>query len=115
MSLPEVLLWGEMRGQKLGFKVRRQHPVGPYIADFYVSGPRLIIEIDGQGHDCGDNPIHDERRDQFMIENGYDLLRLSAADVLQAMPDVIDTIVARATRPLHHPADGPPPRAGEDL
>ncbi|MEQ1640549.1 MAG: DUF559 domain-containing protein, partial [Novosphingobium sp.] len=35
MSLPEVVLWKELRKRPGGFKFRRQHPAGRYILDFY--------------------------------------------------------------------------------
>ena len=47
MSLPEVLIWTRIRG--CGF--RRQHPLGPFILDFYRARDRLCIEIDGRQHE----------------------------------------------------------------
>ena len=114
MSLPEVMLWNQLRGQKLGFKVRRQHPIGDYAGDFYVSSARLVIEVDGDGHGHGRRPEYDAGRDRFMIENGYSILRVSAVDVMTNLAGVIDAIMARVGTPLHHPADGPPPPAGEE-
>ncbi|MCA1654527.1 MAG: endonuclease domain-containing protein [Sphingomicrobium sp.] len=114
MLLPEVLLWQQLRGQKLGFKVRRQHPVGPYVADFYVSERRLIIEVDGDHHGFKKEVAHDSGRDKFMVENGYGVCRIRAVDVLKRFEAVIEMIIARVAIPLHHPADGPPPRVGEE-
>ena len=114
MSLPEVLLWQHLRGGKTGLKFRRQHPIGPYIADFYCSGLRLVLEIDGETHNRGDGPQHDASRDAFMQDNGYRVMRFAAADVLKDVEAVVRSIVALGDSPLHHPSDGPPPRAGED-
>jgi very-short-patch-repair endonuclease len=47
MSLPEVLLWQALRARPGGWKFRRQHPSGPYVADFYCHEARLIVEVDG--------------------------------------------------------------------
>ena len=45
MTLPEVLLWQELRGGRLnGLHFRRQHPVGPYILDFFCAAARLAVE-----------------------------------------------------------------------
>jgi len=33
---------------------RRQHPIGPYVLDFYCAKSRLTIEVDGMSHDVGD-------------------------------------------------------------
>jgi very-short-patch-repair endonuclease len=115
MSLPEIMLWQRLRNSQLGLKFRRQHPIGPYVADFYCREAKLIIEIDGDAHNRGTNPQRDLVRDSFMIQNGFDVLRIAAADVLRDADAVADGIAGRVTDPLHHPSDGPPPRAGEEL
>ena len=50
MSLPEKMLWTRIKSNKLGYQVRRQYPIGPYVADFYIHECRLCIEVDGKGH-----------------------------------------------------------------
>ena len=115
LSLPEALLWRELSGKRTGVKVRKQHPIGPYIVDFYVASSRLVIEVDGEAHSRGDRPKRDEIRDRYLLENGYEVARYSAAEVLKNREGVIASIVERMGYPLHHPSDGPPPRAGEDL
>jgi very-short-patch-repair endonuclease len=119
MSPPEALIWQQVRGSQLGFKVRRQHPIGPYVADFYVREAKLAVEVDGAPHDFGNGPERDLVRDQYMREQGYRLLRIPAREVLEGLEPVLTAIVEQVTNPLHHPSptasDGPPPRAGEDL
>jgi very-short-patch-repair endonuclease len=114
MSPPEVLLWSQLRGKRLGFKVLRQHPIGPYTADFYVSAVRLVIEVDGSAHDFGERPKRDEARDRYMAERGYRVLRILARDVMRNLDGALSSIAEHATNPLHHPSDGPPPRPGEE-
>jgi len=47
----EKRLWRELRGfQVNGFKFRRQHPFGPFTADFYCPRAKLIVEVDGGQH-----------------------------------------------------------------
>jgi very-short-patch-repair endonuclease len=47
----EKLLWNHLRRKQLyGLKIRRQHPISPYIVDFYCSQIRLVIEVDGEIH-----------------------------------------------------------------
>jgi very-short-patch-repair endonuclease len=106
-----------MSSKKLGFGVRKQHPIGAYFADFYVPHARLVIEVDGEAHNRGDRPVRDERRAEYLKTKGYRLLRIPAVEVLRNLESVLQAIVVQATRPLHHQAalDGPPPRAGEDL
>ena len=114
MSPPEALLWGQLRGSKLGFKVRRQHPVGPYVADFFVRDARLVIEIDGSSHDFGNRPERDVTRQRYLTGRGYRVIHLLAGDVMKNLDGALKFIVEEATNPLHHPADGPPPHSGED-
>jgi very-short-patch-repair endonuclease len=115
MSPPEVVLWSQLRGKKLGFKVLRQHPIGPYIADFYVSRARLVIEVDGSAHDFGGRPERDEARDRYMAERGYRILRIAARDALKNLEGAVSLIAEQVTNPLHRPSDGPPPHPGEDF
>jgi very-short-patch-repair endonuclease len=117
MSLPEVLLWRELRKRPAGLKFRRQHPAGPYILDFACLQSRLAIEIDGEAHGRGEAPAHDEARDEWLANQGFRTLRIPAVDVLQNLEGVIEFVTVRcgAVQPLHQPAAGPPPRTGEDL
>src|SRR5690606_15242759 len=80
MTLPEVLLWKELCGKKLGLKFRKQHPIPPYVVDFYCANARLIVEVDGFAHDNAERAARDALRDQALIEKGYDVLRLPASD-----------------------------------
>lgn len=114
LSLPEAMLWQQLRSKILGFKVRRQHPIGPYVVDFFVREVRLVIEIDGEAHNRADRPERDASRDTYLRESGYRVLRIPAVDVLRNLGGVLEGIAAQATSPLHHPSDGPPPHAGED-
>ncbi|HEV2513887.1 MAG TPA: endonuclease domain-containing protein [Devosia sp.] len=82
MTLPEIILWGELRRRQLAKHFRRQHPAGPYILDFYCSSRKLAVEVDGAAHDFVQQALHDERRDAWLNEQGIRVLRFSAADVL---------------------------------
>jgi very-short-patch-repair endonuclease len=116
MSLPEVILWNELRRRPAGFKFRRQHPAGPFILDFVCLGAQLAIEIDGSGHDFR---VHrDEARDEWLANQGFVTMRIAATDVMKNLDAVMRGILARcetAAQPLHQPSAGPPPRSGEDL
>jgi very-short-patch-repair endonuclease len=118
MSLPEALLWQRLRGSPQGVAFRKQHPIDPYVADFYCSAAKLVIELDGIAHDLGERPQRDQRRDAFLRERGYRLFRIAASEVLRDADAVAQSIFAyAAANPLHRPAApaGPPPRPGEDL
>jgi len=114
MSLPEVLLWQRLRGEKTGVKFR-QDPVGPYVVDFCCREARLIVEVDGEAHNRGERPMRDETRETFLKPNGCHVIRLPASEVLRDADGAASSIAALVANPLHRPADGLPPRAGEDL
>ncbi len=100
MSLPEVLLWRKLRRQGLeGLRFRRQHPMGPYILDFYCEEARLAVEIDGQGHGHADRPERDERRDAWLRDRNVTVLRLPAQVVLADMDSALRTILRDARPP----------------
>jgi very-short-patch-repair endonuclease len=114
MSLPEVLLWRELKAGKQGVPFRKQHPIGRYKADFCCTERKLVVEIDGMSHDMGNAPERDAQRDAFMIAFGFAILRIPANDVLKRMDAVLEQIVA-ALPPLHHASAVPLPVNGEEL
>jgi very-short-patch-repair endonuclease len=119
MSLPEVLLWQQLRQRPGDFRFRKQFPQEHYVIDFACLEVRLGIEVDGEAHDRGDRPKRDIARDTHLTALGFTMMRISAREVLGNMEGVVAGIVerCRALRPLHHDAArrGPPPRSGEDL
>jgi very-short-patch-repair endonuclease len=81
MTKTEQILWNSLRKRSLGnWKFVRQCPIGPYFADFVCRKANLVVELDGEGHNLGFK--HDERRDAFLRESGYRVLRISASEVL---------------------------------
>ena len=109
MSLPEVLLWCELKGKQQGVKFRKQFPVLEYYPDFACLEVRLLIEVDGIAHDMGDRPMRDEARDAELIEAGWQIVRIPAKDILKDANAVAQSIVAYALSLKN------PPRNGEDL
>ncbi|MEO7564182.1 MAG: endonuclease domain-containing protein [Sphingomicrobium sp.] len=118
MSLPEVLLWQELRGRPRSLKFRRQFPIGGLTADFACLERRLIIEIDGESHSRGDQPGRDAACDAILRRKGFNVMRVTAGDVLGDLNAALCWILSRCSDlgPLHHSAapSGPPPRSGED-
>lgn len=115
MSLPEVLLWRELRAQAGGLRFRKQHPIKPYYADFYCAAARLVIEIDGKAHDMGDRPQRDEERNAFMESRGYRVLRVLATEVLADANAVAASVVQMAGPLRQSLRDCHLPMNGEDL
>jgi very-short-patch-repair endonuclease len=103
MSLPEVLLWRELRGKRP--KIRRQFPVAGYVADFACAEARLIVEVDGFAHDTDDRAVSDERRTRALTGKGWRVVRIAAARVLADPGAVAEAVLrlAEDARPLHHP------------
>ena len=128
MSLPETVLWRELRKRPGGFKFRRQHPAGEYVLDFYCAAVKLGIEIDGMAHDGEAAVKRDEARSRSLRSQHIATLRVPAKVVLEdleaAVSRIVEVCLDRAEKmkrrlkrdvPLHHPSDGSPPRSGEDL
>jgi very-short-patch-repair endonuclease len=115
MSLPEVLLWKQLRLRPDKLKFRRQHPAGRYVLDFYCETARLCVEVDGSAHDFGNRPANDQCRDAWLGEHGIRTLRIAARDVLHNLDGVVLVVIAECrARPLHHSAmpSGTPPLQG---
>jgi len=101
LSPPEALLWVRLRLQRAnGLAFRRQHPIGPYVADFCCAQARLVIEVDGAGHTETAQLAHDAVRDSYMRQLGYRILRCSALDVMRDPDDVAQRIVEAALASL---------------
>ncbi len=65
--------------QTCGRKFRRQHPIGPYFADFACVSSKLVIEIDGGHHD--QTADSDLERESFIRKKGWEILRFSDVNV----------------------------------
>jgi very-short-patch-repair endonuclease len=109
MSLPELLLWGQLRGRGLtDLRFRRQHPIGPYILDFYCASAALCLEVDGYSHDSAERIEHDRVRTLWLEARGIRVLRFPAAEVLENLEGVL-TAIALAAAPSTGFAGPPPP------
>lgn len=84
----------------LGAKIRRQFPIGPYIADFCGPEQMLVIEVDGQTHEGRGED--DALREAFISRQGYRVIRFTNADVLTNSTGVLE-IVVRLLNPTPHP------------
>lgn len=91
MSLPEVLLWQRFRVAPV--KLRRQHPVGPFVIDYYCAAAGLGVEIDGLAHDMGNRPEQDIARDRYLAGQGITILRMTARDVLRDVDAAAEMII----------------------
>ena len=93
MTPPEVTLWFALRSGRLeGFKFRRQHPVGPYVLDFFCSSARLDVEIDSYHHCINGRPARDAERDRWLRDQGIRTLRIPAHEVMSSVDGVLEAI-----------------------
>ena len=98
-SFPEKRLWGILQSRKLGgLKFRRQHPVEPYIVDFYCPEAALVIEVDGKSH--AGRKEYDDQRTAFLKSRGLTVLRVHNDDVLENLDGVAHAILKAAFNKL---------------
>ncbi len=95
MRYPEQKLWALLR--KRGLNIRRQAPIGRYIADFVSHAARLVIEIDGPMHETPDVNLRDAERTVWLNSQGYRVIRFANRDVLADPTGVADQIEAAIT------------------
>ena len=96
-TIPEALLWSVLRDGGLGgLKFRRQHPIGPYAADFYCHCAGLVVELDGMSHD--NRADADRTRTRYLERTGLRVIRFLNDDVVADIDAVAEAIL-RAARP----------------
>ena len=89
----EKLLWSLLRAKQLcGLKFRRQHPIGPFFADFACKAKMLVVEVDGGYHDyVGEEDLE---REAFLRKAGWDVFRVTDKDV-EDDPEAVAIGIAR--------------------
>lgn len=95
MTDGERRLWGELREfrRQYGIHVRRQAPVGPYVADFAVHAHRLIIEVDGEHHFTPEGLRRDRIRDDWLATQGYRVLRINTGELSNSFNGCVEEIL----------------------
>ena len=92
MTAPEKIIWDRVCKNQLGVRIRRQHPVWKFIADFYCHEVRLVIEIDGGIHLRSENREYDISRDIILKEFQIEILRFTNDEVINKTDRVIEKI-----------------------
>jgi very-short-patch-repair endonuclease len=94
MTKPEVWLWGSLKSQhENGLVFRRQHPIGPYILDFYCVKAKLAIEVDGEYHSRDEQILRDQIRDAYLADIGIAVHRVIARDLLMDPEETITGVI----------------------
>ena len=112
-TIAEKNPWKRLRNRNLGYKFRRQHNVGYYIADFYCARLLLAVEIDGDIHLLKEHLEYDKERDRVFQSKGVTVFRFTNDRVMNEIDNVCSEIVAvccEMGRP--HPL-APSPASGE--
>lgn len=92
----EAALWNALRaGGFQGYQFRRQHQLGPYIADFYCAKLKLVVELDGSHHESGAQHAYDAERDQDIKKLGLKVLRFPNKT---SVPDILTALAAEIPR-----------------
>jgi len=95
MTPAERKLWHALKAHRFqGLHIRRQVPMGPYVADFVCHAARIVIEVDGSQHGFDRHVERDRTRDAWFTAQGYRVLRFWNAEVLTGLDTVPDTIFA---------------------
>jgi 5-methyltetrahydrofolate--homocysteine methyltransferase len=89
----EELLWKILPNKQLdGYKFRRQHIIGQFIADFICLKKNLIIEVDGLHHQLPENKTSDEQRTKWLNSEGYRVIRFKNEEILTNLDYVLNKI-----------------------
>ena len=100
----ERLLWRQLRNRQLaGYKFRRQHPLPPYVLDFYCAELQLAVELDGGQHYDEAGQATDRRRTDYLRRQGLEVMRFSNLDVLQNLDAVLAELLRWAETHAPHP------------
>ena len=109
MSDAEWKLWHALcSNQVSGYRFRRQHPIGVFIADFTCLEKKLIVEVDGEQHAEPAQTAHDAERTQWLESRGYRVLRFWTNEVANSLDSVVD-MIAKELEILPVARDRPPP------
>ena len=73
-------------------RFRRQAPIGSYVVDFACLRKRLVVEVDGGVHDLTDVALRDLKRDEWLVSEGYRVLRFPTARVENDIDGVLADI-----------------------
>ncbi|WP_325099629.1 endonuclease domain-containing protein [Aquamicrobium zhengzhouense] len=95
MTDGEKRLWGELRQFRrwYGIHVRRQVPIGNFVADFAIHSHKLIIEIDGEHHFLAGRQLRDHARDAWLAAQGFRVLRFHTGELQELFDGCIEELL----------------------
>ena len=105
-SEAERKLWSHLRRKQMALlRFRRQHPIGPYIVDFYCPAAKLIIELDGAQHGEDEAIAYDIARTEWLEARGFRVMRIWNHEFFSDPDEVLERIWRVVTeRAVHSPS-----------
>ena len=93
MTDAETILWSRLRDwREHGCTFRRQHPIGPYVADFACVQAKVVVELDGDQHGRDKKYEYDQRRDNYMAARGWRVIRISNDRIYKDLGNVLNML-----------------------
>jgi very-short-patch-repair endonuclease len=96
-TLAETHMWSLLRKKQLGTRFRRQHPMGPFILDFYAPEVRLAIEVDGAVHDLAEQKEYDNFRQKLIEQHNTGFMRFRNSELENSPEEVAVQVAAKVT------------------
>ena len=96
MTPQERKLWRHLRGKQLyGLRFRKQHPIAPFVVDFFCHEPKLVVEIDGPSHYEPGQQGYDRARTERLSQRGMRVIRFTNRDIDHSIEGVLQEIARR--------------------
>lgn len=90
LTRAEARLWRALRENALGVRLRRQHPIGDFVLDFYCDEARLAVEVDGPEHIA--RADYDAWRDEQLAAQDIRVMRVTPEEVFTRLPGLLQRI-----------------------
>jgi hydroxymethylglutaryl-CoA lyase len=96
----EDLLWSYLCKNQLNYlRFKRQHPINPYIADFYCHSVKLVIELDGSIHQLPEIIQNDLEKEDFIKTNGLKIIRFTNQEIFKNINKILNNIKELTSSP----------------
>lgn len=100
MTEAETILWSKLQNDQLGgHRFLKQHPIGPYYADFACRRCKLAVAIDGETHSSVEERAYDARRTAFLEREGWAVVPFWNHEVKRNLDGVLESILQRLPPP----------------
>ncbi|MBD3750358.1 MAG: leucine--tRNA ligase [Sphingobacteriales bacterium] len=114
----ELVLWEKLRDSQTSFKIRRQHVIEGYIADFVCLDKKLVIEVDGGYHETPEAIEYDKQRTIFLNNAGFEVIRFTNEQVINNTDDIVLEIKTKLenqqSKSASQVAPSPSEKAGDE-